>query len=179
MRQARTLLQERGSNAKVHQALKKILAENTDITRKLRALWTLHVTDGLSEVELGELLNNANEHIRSWAIQLLTENKNVSAAILGRFNKMAKSDTSAMVRLYLVSGILRLEPSNRWEVLEALTQKPEDATDHNLPLMLWYAAEPLATEDAIRLKQMAMKAKIPTFQEMVYRRLDELNKASK
>ncbi len=49
VRQARTLLQERGGNPKVHEALKKILYDNPDVTRKLRALWTLHATNGLME----------------------------------------------------------------------------------------------------------------------------------
>ena len=37
----------------------------------------------------------------------------------------------------------------------------EDAEDHNLPLMYWYAAEPLAVEDSGRLLALAEKAKIP------------------
>jgi hypothetical protein len=56
VRQARTILQERGPNKKVHKALKEILAKNPDETRKLRALWTLHVTKGLTEKELTDLL---------------------------------------------------------------------------------------------------------------------------
>ncbi len=176
VRQARTLLQQRGANAKVHEALKKILADHPEPTRKLRALWTLHVTNGLTEKDLGDLLTNPDEYIRSWAIQLLTEDKKVSGPILERFGNMAKNDKSALVRLYLASGMLRLDPNERWEVLESLTQRLEDATDHNLPLMLWYAAEPLATIDSERLSQMAKNAKIPTFKTHVQRRMGELGK---
>lgn len=39
VRTARLLLQERGANKRVHRALKKILNENPDVSRKLRALW--------------------------------------------------------------------------------------------------------------------------------------------
>jgi putative membrane-bound dehydrogenase-like protein len=161
VRQARTLLQERGPNKKVHKALKKILAENPDATRKLRALWALHVTKGLTEKDLIELLSHENEYVRSWAIQLVTEDKSVSPEALKRFAELAKNDPSAQVRLYLTSAMIRLEPSQRWDVVEALAQKAEDKEDHNLPLMLWYAAEPLAVVDAKRALQMAETSKFP------------------
>ncbi len=161
VRQARTILQERGPNKKVHKALKDILAKNPDVTRKLRALWTLHVTKGLTETELTDLLANENEYVRSWAIQLLAEDKSVTPETLKRFAALAQTDNSALVRLYLTSAMLRLEPGQRWDVLDALVQKAQDKDDHNLPLMVWYAAEPLAAVDAKRALQLAEKAKMP------------------
>ncbi|WP_460915632.1 PVC-type heme-binding CxxCH protein [Spirosoma areae] len=161
VRQARTLLQERGPNKKVHKALKEILAKNPDATRKLRALWALHVTKGLTENELADLLANENEYVRSWAIQLLAENKTVSPETLKRFAALAQTDNSALVRLYLTSAMLRLEPAQRWDVLDALVQKDVDKDDHNLPLMLWYAAEPLAAVDMKRALALAQKSKMP------------------
>jgi putative membrane-bound dehydrogenase-like protein len=161
VRQARTILQERGPNKKVHKALKEILAKNPDETRKLRALWTLHVTKGLTEKELTDLLASDGEYVRSWAIQLLTEGKTVSPETLKRFVELAKNDNSSLVRLYLTSGMLRLDPNQRWDVLDALVQKAEDKDDHNLPLMVWYAAEPLAAIDMKRALQMAEKSRLP------------------
>src|SRR5680860_599005 len=175
VRQARTILQERGANPEVHKALKKIVADNPDITRKLRALWTLHVIQGLSEAELGELLDHPDEYMRSWAIQLLTEDKKVAPETLRKFEDMAETDGSALVRLYLTSGILRLQPEKRWGVLEGLVKRSEDASDHNLPLMLWYAAEPLAVLDASRALQMAEKSKIPNLLPYMIRRVGEIN----
>lgn len=161
VRQARTLLQERGPNKKVHRALKEILAKNPDVTRKLRALWALRVTKGISEKELADLLTHENDYIRSWAIQLLAEDKTVSPEVVKQFATLARTDNSAMVRLYLTSAMLRLPPNQRWDVMDALVQKSEDKEDHNLPLMVWYATEPLATVDAKRALQLAEKAKIP------------------
>lgn len=161
VRQSRQLLQERGPNKKVHKALKDILANNPDVTRKLRAIWALHVTQGLTEKDLMNLLTNDSEYVRSWVIQLATEDKNVSPELLKRFAVMAQTDNAALVRLYLTSAMLRLEPTQRWEVLDALVQKAEDKDDHNLPLMLWYAAEPLATVDMKRAIQLAEKSKMP------------------
>lgn len=175
VRQARTILQERGANIEVHKALKKILNDNPDVTRKLRALWALHVTGGLSENELNDLLGNQDEYVRSWAVQLLTEDKEVSQTTLKRFGTLAKNDNSALVRLYLLSGMLRLKPDQRWEVVEALAQKSEDVADHNLPLMLWYATEPLVTLDVERAIQMAEQARIPKILDYTIKRVGALN----
>lgn len=161
VRQARSLLQERGPNKKVHKALKTILANNPDPTRKLRALWALHVTKGLTDKELVDLLANESAYVRSWAIQLLAEDKAVSAEALSRFASMAQQDTSAVVRLYLASAMLRLPSEQRWDVLDALVRRTEDKDDHNLPLMLWYAAEPLATVDMKRALALAQQSKMP------------------
>jgi putative membrane-bound dehydrogenase-like protein len=174
VRQARTILQERGGNEAVYAGLKSILNTNPDETRKLRALWTLHVTNGLNEKELNELLKNPSEYIRSWAIQLLIENKAISNETLQIFEQLAKNDKSALVLLYLAAAMQRIEPIQRWNVVEALTQKEEDASDHNLPLMVWYAAEPLADIDAKRALQMAEKAKLTQFLEFMKRKQSPL-----
>jgi len=174
VRQARTILQQRGPNNEVHKALKAILANNSDITKKLRALWALHVTDGITEEELLALLDHSDEYLRSWAIQLMTENKKLSEQVLTRFAELAKKDPSALVRLYLLSSMMRLDPAYRWDVLEALAQRSEDAEDHNIPLMLWYAAEPLVDIDATRMLKMAEKSKIPYFLEYSIQRLGEI-----
>ena len=44
--------------------------------------------------------------------------------------------------------------------MEALAQRAEDKDDHNLPLMLWYAAEPLAPLDMKRALAIAQKSKM-------------------
>ncbi|QRR01633.1 PVC-type heme-binding CxxCH protein [Dyadobacter sandarakinus] len=175
VRQARTILQERGPNKKVHKALKEILANNPDETRKLRALWTLHVTKGLTEKELEALLSNQSEYIRSWAIQLLAEDNDVSPEALKQFAEMARTDSSALVRLYLTSAMTRLVPAQRWDVVEALMQKEEDKNDHNLPLMVWYAAEPLAAVNMKRALQMAEKARLPKILPYTIQRVAAIN----
>ncbi|AYN69250.1 dehydrogenase [Euzebyella marina] len=175
VRQARTLLQERGPNPKVHSALKKILKENPESTKRLRALWTLHATEGLTEAELGELLEQKDEYIRSWAIQLLAEKKEVSTSILKKFESLAKNDSSPLVRLYLTSAMMRLDLEKRWGVLEALSVREEDAEDHNIPLMLWYATEPLAEINPKRALALSMRSKMPNLLPYMIRRTAEIN----
>jgi putative membrane-bound dehydrogenase-like protein len=175
VRQSRTILQERGPNKKVHKALKEILNNNPDVTRKLRALWTLHVTGGITEKELSDLLGNENEYLRSWAIQLLAENKVVSPETLKKFVVLAQNDPSPLVRLYLTSAMQRLDADKRWEVMEALLQKSEDKTDHNLPLMDWYAVERLVDIDVKRALQLAEKAKLPKILSYAIQKAGALN----
>jgi hypothetical protein len=171
VRQARTILQERGGNNAVNAALKDILNKNPDVTRKLRALWTLQVVKGISEKELRDLLTHADENIRSWAIQFLTEKKTVSEETLTSFETLARSEKSPLVRLYLTSGMLRLEASNRWNVLEILTKNEMDATDQNMPFMLWYASEPLAELDPNRAIILAEKSKMPKMLNYMIQRI--------
>ena len=161
VRQARLLLQERGANKKVHKALKTILNDNPDVTRKLRALWALHVTRGLTEEDMLKLLAHENEYIRSWAIQLLGDDEMLSEAALDRFSYMAQHDQSALVRLYLASVLQRIEPARRWDIVAALSQRAEDKNDHNVPLMVWYAFEPLVKVDMRRATDLAVKAELP------------------
>jgi hypothetical protein len=158
---ARRLLQERGPDPRVHSLLKQMLRDNPDVTRKLRALWALHVTQGLTEQELIELMGHENEYVRSWAIQLSLEASQPSAPLLRQFAKMAREDQSPLVRLYLASGLQRVPVEKRWDVLEALMTHAEDASDPNLPLMVWYAAEPLVALDMPRAITLAGNSKLP------------------
>ena len=171
VRQARRVLQERGPNPKVHAALRDMLETNPDVTRKLRALWALHVTGGADEALLTKLLGHADEHVRGWAVQLLAEPSQLAPATAARFAAMARSDASAHVRLALASAMQRLPAADRWDVLENLLAHDEDAADQNLPLMLWYALEPCVPAARERSLGLLNKTKLPRVREFIARRL--------
>jgi len=175
VRTARLILQERGGSQEVHAALKHLLNTHPDITRKLRALWSLHVTNGIDENGLLELTTHENDYLRSWAIQLLAEDKNLSVAALHRFAELVRADNSSLVRLYLASAIQRTEPEKRWAVLEGLLQREEDKDDHNLPLMLWYAMEPLVPMDINRAVDLAFKTPMPHLLSYTIRRIGAID----
>jgi putative heme-binding domain-containing protein len=174
VRHARRALQERGPNPKVHRALLKILDQNPDGGRKLRALWALHVTGGLTEPIALAQLRSADEYVRAWTVQLLAEDKHVSAAALKEFVRLAREDASPVVRLYVASALQRIPPEDRWDAVEALDARAEDADDHNLPLMYWYAAEPLPANDLNRALRMAEAARIPRMLHFTVRRIAAL-----
>jgi putative membrane-bound dehydrogenase-like protein len=170
VRHARRILQERGPDPKVHARLKRILQENPDVTRQLRALWALHATDGLTDADKLALLDHDSEYLRSWAVYLLVEGRNPPAEAVRRFAALARSDQSALVRLYVASALQRVPAAQRWDAVAGLLAHDDDAADHNLPLMVWYAAEPLADLDMARALTLATEAKLPkTFSFMVQR----------
>ncbi len=150
VRRSRVVLQERGPNPEVHAALLKIVRENPDVTRQLRALWALHATRGLNGAVALELLKAREAYVRGWTIQLMSEDKNPSPALRDAFAALAKSDPSPIVRRFLASAARRIAVTDRWPIVEALLQHGEDAADHNLPALYWFAAEPLVAADSAR-----------------------------
>src|SRR5205814_698316 len=109
-----------------------------------RALWGLHVTEGPID---SALLDDRNDYMRAWAIQLLVEREQIKAQ---KLMEMAEKDPSPFVRLYLASAAQRLDAKERWALAAALAMHEEDANDANLPLMYWYALEPLVSADPQR-----------------------------
>lgn len=167
VRTARRILQERGAKPAVHAALAKILTDNPDETRQLRALWTLHATKGLSEELALAQLKRDSEYVRAWTIELLCEEKNPSAAALAEFARLAKDDPSPTVRLYLASALQRMPLDARWPIATALAQHAEDNQDHNLPLMLWYGIEPAAAKDRKKALTLMRESKIERLREFI------------
>lgn len=166
------------------ESLLKLATNEKDETRRLRALWALHVTGGefveealrgVPEKLAQELLSDPNPYVRGWVAQLLTENPDrpPSAAIIERFAKLSREDDSQVVRLYLASAVQRLPLSAKWDILPGLVAHKEDAKDHNLPLMYWYAAEPLAEHDPARALSLALSAldTIPQLAPFMIRRI--------
>ena len=168
---ARRLLQERGPDAAVHARLKQMLRDQTDVTRKLRALWALHVTKGLTEPELVNLLGHDSEHVRSWAVSLLVEARRPSDEALRQFAVMARQDSSPLVRLYLASALQRVPVEKRWEVVAALMARSEDVEDQNQPLMIWYAAEPAVELDLARALGAALESKLQRLASFTIQRI--------
>jgi hypothetical protein len=171
VRHARRILQERGADPQVHAGLKAILNENPDVTRRLRALWALRVTEGLTDKDLLDLLGDDDENLRSWAIQFLAEDGDLPEGAIDRFAGLATDDPSQMVRLYLASALQRLPLTERWPVLTGLYAHAEDSEDHNLPLMLWYAAEPTIPENMDLALEMALTTEIPNLLTFTVRRI--------
>ena len=174
VRHARRLLQERGPKPEVHAALAKMLTENPDDTRQLRALWALHCTAGLSEAIALEALKAKSEYVRAWTVQLVCEDGRPAEALLAEFARLAQDDPSPVVRLYLASAAGRIAIPQRWPILSALAAHEEDAKDRNLPLLLWYAAEPAVAADLARGAELLVNCKIPKVQEFITRRIAAL-----
>jgi putative membrane-bound dehydrogenase-like protein len=183
-RHARRVLQERYGDAermqakedawrKVGAALGKIALEHRDVTRRLRALWALHAIGELDAALRASALHDKSDFVRAWAIQLALEEPDTerSRSFLARLAEMAKTDPSPVVRLYLASGLQRMALESRWDILANLATHAEDAADPNLPLLYWYAAEPLADKDIPRVLALVEESKIPLLLAFMVRRV--------
>jgi putative membrane-bound dehydrogenase-like protein len=192
VRHARRILQERAAAGKLDDAVTDLLGQiaftHDDETRCLRALWALHVTDRLFSNQLVEkALNHKNAHVRAWFIQCLlqepspTRRPSSTSPILTRpgqirlvLSKVAASDPSPIVRLYTAAGLSRLSVDERWPIVRNLIRHSEDAADPNLPLMIWYAMEPLAEVDANLALHPANHSEIPILLQFMARRVTSI-----
>ena len=180
VRHARRLLQERAAadklNANVLDSLWIGCRNQPEPEQRLRNLWTLYATDGLDERKLSTLLRDESEYVRAWAVRLEVEDRKVSTLMLKRLTEMAKTDDSPHTRLSLASALQRMPLKDRWDIAEALVAHGEDATDHNIPFMIWYGIEPLVAADQTRAVQLVAKAKIPLIRRFIARRIASLAK---
>ena len=172
---SRRLLQERAAAGPlapvIGPALLELLEKEKDVTRQLRAFWALHAIGMVDEPLRLRLLNHPQEHLRAWAVQLELEDRQVSATMLAKLEAMASVEASPLVRLYLASASQRLPYEQRWTLLSRLAVRAEDAADQNLPLMVWYALEPLVVANPQRALALAAQSKFPRLREFVARRL--------
>ena len=109
-------------------------------------------------------------------IQFACEDKKPSEALLKEFARLAKEDPSPVVRLYLASACQRLSIEQRLPILENLLAHAEDADDHNLPLMYWYATEAVAAQGTAKAVPLLAKTKIPKVREFITKRMTAASK---
>lgn len=175
VRHARRVLQERAALGRLQpdtaSALVALVAPPQPLRVRLRALWAAHAIGAAQESMLLGLLRDSEEFVRAWAIQLLGESRNPSAASLAEFARLAREDASPLVRLYLASVLQRTPVASRRPILEPLIRRADDATDHNLPLMYWFALEPVAGSDPETGLALLKEARIPLLRQFITRRL--------
>jgi len=182
-RRARGILHKRAAKGKLqastHMQLKTIFKKNENPDWRLRAMWGLHITGGLTPSELVESLEDKDPYIRSWAIQLLCEDRSPSAAALAKFRSMAQRDRSPVVRLYLAAALQRIDTEDKWAIAIELIKNSEDENDHNIPKMVWYGIEPLVLENPSKFLALAAISRIPMVTQYIARRAvdqDELHR---
>jgi putative membrane-bound dehydrogenase-like protein len=188
-RHARRLLQERakerGLQSVSTSALQTLLRDTTNASAQLRALWALHVTGGLDARTVIENLKSPDEWVRAWTIQLAFESPENLQRIVNEARdaglradpdpvQLAESDSSPVVRLYLAAAAQRAPENIRGRLVQKLLLRGEDAGDHNLPLMVWYALEPLVPDHPREVLVAATSAKLPKILNFTARRIAQL-----
>lgn len=186
--------------------LRGLYEKNSDVIVKLRTLWTLFVIgreDADFDSFLSRQLKNPDEHIRTWAVRLMTDTwpldttmskrpfvaerpvSKVVRALKGepgmltgdpttaRLISVAKTDSSSLVRLALASTLQRLPTPQRAELAAALLAHKENGNDHNLPMLIWYGLIPLANENPDTLVKLAANCELPLTRKFIARSMAE------
>jgi len=176
VRHARRLLQERAHEgadmAAVRDSLRKMFGEASTTPQKLRALWALHVTGGTDTMWLTSLLRSPDEHLRHWAVRLLTENE-PAVATNAALTELARTEKSWLVQMALASALQRMPLASRPPLARALILGCSAATDVNLIRLLWYGFQPCVAKDPAQAAQLAVECRAPKLRQFVARRLAE------
>ena len=155
------------------------LLKPPDIVIRLRALWTLHAMD---QHQLTWLLDETNEHVNSWSLRLLCEalpidhvnglhpSHNPDSKISEYLTIFSNNTQSPIVRLTLASTLQRLPLKDRPALASALASR-NDATDHNLPKLIWFGLTPLIKENPTGLIQVATATTWPDLLRYIARGL--------
>ncbi|MCK5442673.1 MAG: PmoA family protein [Maribacter sp.] len=177
---ARVILQYRASkkalSSEAVSRLNELLDTDNNEDTRLRALWTLQITNNISTSRLIDLLGDKDEYVRSWAIQFLTEDGQPSEKATQTMTALAKKESSAVVRRYLAGALQRIDKEARWDIASALVKYKEDAEDHNIPVMLWLGIEPLIVEQPEKALAMVKDIGIPSLVQKIARRLVDGNR---
>lgn len=131
----------------------------------------LQTTGSLTNTDLTGLLDHRNEHIRARAVQLLAEDGNAPERVPDAFARMAREDTSALVRTYLAETLRRIAPEDRWRVLEGLHSHAEDTVNHVLSVLVWHATEPTVPVDMDRALALALVSELPNVLSFTVQRI--------
>ncbi len=123
--------------------------------------------------EAEELIEGAilSPNALSSRIRVLAESGSIGSKSLALLTSYARDSKAPVVRLALASACQRLTLEQRKPIVLALLAHAEDAADHNLPLMVWYAAEPLVAADPAFAAELLGVCKIPRVQEFIARRM--------
>ena len=124
------------------------------------------------EDDLLALAGAESEYVRSWAVTLLADEQR---AVGGRAPR-ASPAWRARIRRRSCGSRSRARCSasrsrSAWDVLTGLLGHDEDAADQNLPLMIWYAAEPVVELDMARALGLSLESKLPNLFPFTVRRI--------
>jgi putative membrane-bound dehydrogenase-like protein len=176
-RHARRVLQERAAFGQLKPGTREELvwvafkSPSVSGMERVRGLWALHITGGLDDSMVDNGLASPFPYVRAWTIQLATEDRDVAPELHAKLQQLAESDPSPVVRLYIAAALQRLPLEQRWPIVRNLIDHSEDAADPNLPLMIWYAMEPLAELDASRALHLSNYAELPILLQFMARRV--------
>lgn len=130
---------------------------------------------------LRALEQDPDEHVRVWAIRLLTDFWPLDTimgplpsakypddpATLAMLSRMAESDTSGLVLRTLASTLQRLPVDQRAAIAQKLAQHADYQSDVDLALLVWYGLIPVGEHDPKSLAAIAKSSQWPPLQRSI------------
>jgi putative membrane-bound dehydrogenase-like protein len=172
VRTSRRLLTERSVarpiDANALAIMRQQFTSSGDDTVRLNGLWALACCRQLTPAEFEQGLLDKSPYVRGWTIQLLRQRDEqigdhaMADRFLDQLRDLAIEDPSPIVRLYLASFAERSSAEYARPIVRALLEHGEDAGDHNLPKMDWFAASSLLRSEPDAFGDIASgKLKLP------------------
>ncbi len=172
-RQARCLLAER-RDTKMIPVLRKNIVESKNDRLALQSIWALYVSGGLDDTLAVKLLNHSDHAIRTWTVRLLGDAGRISASIHKQLMALARTEQSPTVRNQLACTAKRLPGEKALPIIHELLMRSEDASDPQIPLLLWWAIEDKAISNRAEVVAFFTEPKhwtLPIVQQHILERL--------
>src|SRR5262249_30435499 len=146
-----------------------------DAMTRLRVDWTLHTIGESKRATTGPFVadnDTIGQARRAWAVRMLLENVADGTNRDLRPHSRELTLQSPAERLACASGLQRIRPDDRlgWALRLLAAVGPADARDPNLPLMTWYAVEPLVGRDREETRRLLQAAQLPPVREFIARK---------
>ncbi len=175
-RQALGRLTYFGVSPDIEEAFQKYLPAMTKfpVAKRLAVIWFMKAIrifgdEYQAAVMLSSEANSPEE--TNWLVRIICEQPTMLEDAPLIFRDLATKHKSPIVRLALASACQRLTVEQRKPIVLALLAHEEDKDDQNLPLMYWYAAEPIVGADAGWAAEALGACKIPKVREFIARRM--------
>ena len=142
----------------------------------LQRLWQDYQSGNTTPQQLRQSLNDPDEHVRVWAIRLLTDHWPIDTfegpmkdatppddpQTLAALRRVARQDPSGLVHLTLASTLQRLPVERRAELATELVKHERHADDRDLPAMVWFGLMPLVDRDVDALVEVGKQCRWPS-----------------
>jgi putative membrane-bound dehydrogenase-like protein len=138
---AREILRER-KDSSIAIDLRKMLKEGSSQSA-LEALSALQAIGSLDDSAYADGLDNSLPTVRTWAIRLLGDARDVPIAkpLLDKLIDLAVHETDPQTRSQLASTAKRLPGEQAIPLIRQMLAHDADAQDVHIPLLLWWALE--------------------------------------
>ncbi|WP_020468841.1 PVC-type heme-binding CxxCH protein [Zavarzinella formosa] len=174
VRHSRRILQERVGIDTRH--LRDVLKVVVDVqpghdSKRLRLMWLVAALD--EELTMGRLQpKQPDSPVQAYVIRMLMNSISKEAGEkLQSVLQAASRDNAPVSHRVIASGLGKLPLESRIVVLKQLLSHAEEAADHNLPLLYWYALESVAEKDPATAMKLATEGKIPLLVHFTARRI--------